>query len=821
MADEECSPVYHVTSYDSNRSYLVQAPASDIDTYIRFSRVRCLLSVFSLLLVCSDVPRSGLGLKDLTSIMVPITPDSGAFFGPYAYPVVRITKMPSNSKNLYQYEGSCDGEEITSAEVWSYKFDSVSIAQRALLQELQATTAWPQCILYQEDCADTRVSLETTFAMIDALVSAVHVKLFPNQETGATSQPFGFIASSNWIDRIHHYLLALLRVWRQEIRIASVHYYQVKKHSNASLDICDRSTPYVNRPFECDMGIGWLNTLNDSTTAPLLPFGKHLWLRVQSLQQLYPHLNLDVTMISSIVVSSNVHDAYPARWAFFRIDIGEVTTLIRGRSCFTDMTASLTKDSDCETVFVDDYRYERSTILTDVNQWYYVASILRGFSQCYIWLRLVLLWFGCYKARSSEPKFLRASRWEVLRCTWATFFRIPGNVIVYTSWMSLLGYAAAHLLDSTLVHTHADVLGASLNGVNSYGFVTFAQAASVQMRNIWSLAALSKVLILIQVHCLPARWQQKHGLQSVRGGWIGFISALTLLGPRRVIAARNSNVTSVRSIPSESILSRAHLAFQGEVTPEFGPRLDIKTIFEACFWSLSAILSLKCCIALARYRWRNPDRPSLSRMRSSLATSVFFCRNNYLPYSVGTLFDASALSIFWRITLVRSKRIQIRPQSSSIIRFIASSTAQSMKKLSIGFLNSTARAAQRAPSAQTLTCRSCIMSNTQWGWPSEQGCADHDNFYRIDHRSHAIWSMVRLINLAMLTDPIVWLSLYLFSRPLFLYRIPYDRYSKKSKLVLLPCSPQLIEESEDHCNYDLVDIIDSSSVPWTLLLECG
>lgn len=820
MDNTERSPAYRVSSYNSSHSYLVPLPGTDIDACIRFSRVRCLLSIFSLLLVCSDIPRSGLGVKDLTSIMTPTAPDSGVYFGPYAYPVARITRLQSNNTRQDRYEGSSDNDEIASTEVWSYKFDSVSIAQRALLQELETTAAWPRCISYQEDCADTRLSLETTFGMLDALVSAVHTKLFPNQVAGKTSQPFGYIVLSNWIDRMHHYMLKLLHVWHQEMRIASVHYYQLGKGTNDSLNACDRSTPYINRPFECDMGIGWLNPLNDSVTTPMIPFGKHLQSRVQSLQQLYPDLDLDVTMISSIVVASNVHDLYPTRWSFFRIDVGEVTTLIRGRSCTANRTASSRQDSDCETVFVDDYRYERSTIMTDVNQWYAVTSVLRGFSQCYMWLRLALLWLGCYKARSSEPKFAHAAHWEVLRCTWGTFFRIPGNVIVYTSWIPLLGYAAAHLLDSTLVHTHADVLGASLNGVNSYGFVTFVQAASVQMRNIWSLAAVTKLLIVAQVYCLPTQWHQQQGLYSIRGGWIGFISALTLLGPRRMLASRNSNITSVQSVPSESILAHAHLTFQGEVTPEFGPRLDIKTFFEATFWSLTAVLSLKCCVWLLRYRWQRSSKPSLRRMRFSFATSAVFCRNHFLPYSVGTLFDASSLSVFWRMTLVHPKRIQVKPQSS-ILRSIASSAQLSLKKVSIRSLNSTARAVQRAPSAQILTCRSCIISKTQWGWPSTQGCADHDNIYRIDRRSHTIWSMVRLINLAMFTDPIVWLSLYLFGRPLFLYQITNNRHSKSSRLVLLPCNPQLIAELDRACNYELVDLVDSSSVPWTLLLECG
>lgn len=90
-------------------------------------------------------------------------------------------------------------------------------------------------------------------------------------------------------------------------------------------------------------------------------------------------------------------------------------------------------------------------------------------------------------------------------------------------------------------------------------------------------------------------------------------------------------------------------------------------------------------------------------------------------------------------------------------------------------------------------------------------------------------SVVRLINLAMLTDPVVLFRLYGFGQRLYLYRAIEDDANehpessgKMATLVLLPCSPsQIVDEIGTDCHYDLCDFVNSTSVPWTLLLQCG
>lgn len=181
---------------------VILTKASNSADYVAYSHF------LAYLLACSDSPRTGLGIKSLTSIVSPTSPSSGIHLGPYACQIAHIVKLAdSDNGSLAQYEGSCDGEMLTSADEWAYKFDSVPIRQRSLVHVLQVQEAWPACLLYLEACPSKQLSFETTFKMQNALVSSVHEKLFPDQGAGAYSQPADYLVWHNWIDRIHHNLL--------------------------------------------------------------------------------------------------------------------------------------------------------------------------------------------------------------------------------------------------------------------------------------------------------------------------------------------------------------------------------------------------------------------------------------------------------------------------------------------------------------------------------------------------------------------------------------------------------------------------------------
>lgn len=134
--------------------------------------------------------------------------------------------------------------------------------------------------------------------------------------------------------------------------------------------------------------------------------------------------------------------------------------------------------------------------------------------------------------------------------------------------------------------------------------------------------------------------------------------------------------------------------------------------------------------------------------------------------------------------------------------------------------------------SDTLYCRTCLDAKAAW-FQRVQGCPAHEPIYDVDRRTKAIWSMVQLINMALLTDPLVWIKLYIVGCPLFLYRVHSlsKNHADGSELFLLPCrilqltqNIQLDNTQTGDVNvdrYDLVDTVDSTLVPWTALLYCG
>lgn len=801
---------------NKRRLHAVPLPPSDIDACIQFSKLRCVLCIFSMLLVCSDIPRTGLGIKKLSDIIPTTEPSSGIFFGPHSIPIATIIKVPNpataNASSMFI--GSCGDSAIMNINVWAHKKSTLSIAMRGLVKVLRIEATWPRCLLYLTRCTSVNVDLQSAFGFLDSVVSAAHSQLFPNQSVDTTSRPFVYLTVNRWIDRLHHYLLMLVGWARQQSRINSVHYYPVSKA--APLSVCNHNVPRINRPVICDNEIAWMcDPPLASTASTRIPVWKHLQIRLLQLQQQHPRLQFDVTLFSSLWQRSNIDDPALVRWMFYRVGQFDITIVIRGRDCTT--TTDIRMEADCETVLVDDFRHERTTLVTDLDQWYPVVTSLRVFSQGYMFLRILALWIGCYLARSSETKLMHAPFLHRFGYAWATFFRIPGQVIVYSCWLPALLYAIAHLMDSAIVHMYAEFAGSSVNGKYKFSLYTNLKVAAVQMRNIWGIAVFTKVLSLVQTRLVPFPWRRNFGLWSIRGGWVGWISAITILAPLQTIQHRDSRILHVKRHSTQAVSPLAHLMLQSEFRSDVGAKLDVKTIAEAV--SLVIIF-----IATAKLSAWILHRCFFGTRAALFASSICINRSHYLPYSVDTLFNSSYLSFYWRIEITASNQIR-RTDFNSVF----SSSAVTVVPLTDS--RSKAVGHKRAPilSVSHSSCATCFHGKAYWGWPSSQGCPHHDGIYNIESRSKAVWSVVRLINLAMLTDPLILIRLYFFGQPLYLYSIsnafrnPNIVKDASNHLVILPCSPNQIasELGTDECHYELFDRVDSALVPWTLLLQCG
>lgn len=104
-----------VSATDPSVSYRVLLPSTDIDAFVGFSNLHFFLCVCSLVLACSDIPRTGLGVRHLSDIVTsktPLTPDTGFYYGPYDYPVASIVKSQRTS-NMSELKESQEPSLLT------------------------------------------------------------------------------------------------------------------------------------------------------------------------------------------------------------------------------------------------------------------------------------------------------------------------------------------------------------------------------------------------------------------------------------------------------------------------------------------------------------------------------------------------------------------------------------------------------------------------------------------------------------------------------------------------------------------------------------
>lgn len=854
MASRRHDHQHEIPSKDRTRIHLLTVPASDIDKYISFNTVRLLLSLFSLALAASDIPRAGLGTATLNGWLTQLLPDKAMYFGPFTYAMTQILRVPTNSTDAaYQYTGSVDNISVASSSLWAYKFDSMSVPLRAMAAHLNVA-AYPPCVLYKAVCPSSELSLETTFAMTDQLIESIQQTYFPNIPVGLTALPIGFRTISFWVDRLHHYLMELIGHKRSESRLHAVHFYRIAR-DQATFNLCDRYTPKDNQPFFCFVPIQWRSpTLTGDdiawSSSRSISLAVHVMVRLARLQRQYPDLEFDVTVVTTQIELSNRDQLLPVPTSSILLKKNGVTVLIRGRSCF---------NSACETLLTDEYRYERETITTDITHLYQIASFARGMSQNYVWLRILLLWLGCYKARASETKFRRAHLLKRIGCACVTFFKIPSHVIVYSSWMPAIGYAFAYLIDCDIDHLHLDSIFASMNGTYTFHFWGFIRAASVQMRNIWAISIVFKCLALMEVHWLAPPsdpWKLRHGLRTYHCQMIGWISALTILAPMRLLSFRSTDVTFFEILPASVIIEQYNISMLSDLVAEYGYRLDLKTITQASVFTAMALLAVKLLIWIYylcfSYKHRLVLVPS---------TSFKYCRAHYLPYSVGTIANCASMSIFWgmnmnvpstqaakrRKTMAVAHALSWVPQSNKILAGLATVEAniEKLTQFHQSSVNSVASSIQsfNFQIPQPMDCSACTGDDLL----TEPGCPRHEPIYQVERRTKAIWSMVRLVNLALFTDPITLFRLYFVGLPLYLYRVHYvlneETFTSEEDdlvqeavgnraqpLFLLPCAmDELLANSfateeqalRSSTRYELVDIVDSTDVPWTLLLQCG
>lgn len=764
--------------------WLQRLPRADIGSTIAFSKLRCVLSLTSMLLLASDVPRTGLGTRALGDYFPQrVAPGAAVFFGPYAYPVLHIE---CNLSDTMDCTGTKGAKTINTAQAWSYGFDTTSIGMRSAALLFNATK-FPAFLLERGN--DQRrgdpqalLSLRETFNMLDNLITSIRDRPAPDEHFRDQFFFERIGTQHKWVDRLHQHLLqpfiANLR-WR----VHSVNLFAKRtREKTEELNVCSRDSSYT--PWWCGRWTRWTASNPVNASANAVSIWKHIDLRVQQLQQAHPDLWLDVAVFSTEQPFTTLSVTYTT---YFYNAGFEIVIIVRGRQCSLNAT-------DCRTIFVNDYRYERIIIETNVVEWYGVVAALRGSAQLYVWMRLLLLVFMCYHALpNSQP-----TRRERLRTAIATLFKIPFQAVVYGSLTPIVLYVFAFLIDGKFCDSYLDSYWSTVGGSNStFHIVDFVRTASVQMRNVWVLALLAKLWAGLQTR--GCWWRPTCGIIGIVGLAISLTSFLSIVGPYKSKSFRDTGITTAVFLgrPGPGQISRLQQV-KSEPSRSFNSStLDLGDSMAMTMFTLVMMLGL----ALVLY--------TASRMpRLEFLKSVFFRHSMVVPHTAGTIWSTTGLAICFRAFLAesengRSKISCISPTSSEDDSVVSGGCGPLFAKTN------------RVNASET----SSNSSNRLQSWQDE-----------LSERNTMTTSLVQLMNIAMMSDPRTFYRLRVAGMQLFVYCIHRKCHGGCSRglddevfTAILPYRPSdmPMRSGLEATSYELVTAVNSKDLPLWVLLHCG
>jgi hypothetical protein len=601
----------------------IDAREKIFEKHLPFSWLRFFIGVVSLVLVFSDTFRSGLGVTSLSTVYPVLQPDEVVNFGTsWNHSVFHATKSEASNSS-------------TTARVWSYKFDSTSISWRAFASHL-AVSEFPACFFYHEACPSTTISGEVAFNMIDALVDAVaNVKSGHIGDTEPVS--LSMRTQSEYVDRFHQLLLPQWFTnvnWRTN---QALHYCSEALGKTNARTLCfPTGGDRVSTPRFCQQL--WVNY--QRSCAPADTAGKsvgllyvHILDRVRIVQSRFPDLAVDLTILESqddLQVSRGGFSALGFRWT-------DVSTIIRARYC---------NDGSCETVYVDDYRYETGLLVSDIVEWYRVVASLRIIGQSYFFLRGIGLVLSCYYVYKIPKLQSDMSTWTRVRKAGHLFMKAPTQCVVYGSPFPVLCYVLAHLFDAPFTYQVLDSHLLSLDGVINMTPQAFISYAVVQMRNVW-IYALALHLV---VSASKSRWMNRSN--QISSGIIGVpefllsgFSSITLSAQYRSTSFRSTKVLAIMILPSN--VSRAWETAKYRYS--FGYRGRGNTFLGGVIIDVKYFICLAIGVAMmwtARTAWLHYRAWKTGEDKFKYSQWVFLSPTP-VPYSAGALWPTVSMCVHW------------------------------------------------------------------------------------------------------------------------------------------------------------------------------
>ncbi|DAZ98463.1 TPA: hypothetical protein N0F65_001164 [Lagenidium giganteum] len=585
------------------------------DEAITFSFLRLLGLVTSYLLLCSDVARSGLGIRSLRQHH-PLEPDAIQLYGPWAYPVDTI------------YANDTSGDVAD----WNYKFDTCSIVWRAFAQFYNATT-FPDCLLYRSECPNREFPRTALFAMMDELANRTrdvhpHIPGRPFQPVGQALR-----TKSVFRDRLHHLLLPWWFMTPLQRFNQAIYYHPVLLPENrfnlcafiaAQPAFCQDLWPNLHRSCSnCDgLGLIWQDIRD----------------RHSALMHTFPGAHVDLTLLASVEHAQSNSGGL----TFESMRILDVSTVLRVLQCPPDR--AIPDVAHCSTIAVDNYRYEAGVFMSSATGWYVIIATLRCFAQVYF-LRLAVLAGGCYVARAQERPYMSKTWRVILRAAFHTLPKIPCQGIVYGSPLPVMCYVLAHCLDVQTTYRLVSEKFETWSGSDSqFDFFEACVLMAVQMRNVWLLGFAIKAIAELSTR--NDGWTPGTGILGFRKYVLSVFATITILAPYRHTSFRDSRILDVFPVPFDT----KHIAIHRSATYVAGVGsyvldgiwIDIKCL------SVIIMATATVLVLLWGALWRHPRQQRL--------TIEWLCTRTPVPYSSRILWPMATFSTYWSVNVFPAGR---------------------------------------------------------------------------------------------------------------------------------------------------------------------
>ncbi|KAG7379147.1 hypothetical protein PHYPSEUDO_008955 [Phytophthora pseudosyringae] len=783
------------------------------ERHLPFSWLRFFIGVVSLALVFSDVLRSGVGVSNLQEVYPLLQPDEVVSFGTsWNYSVFASTKDEASSG-------------ITTARVWSYKYDSTSITWRAFASFLSVPN-FPECFFYTSQCSGETFGGDVAFQMIDSLVNSV-AKLSGDSKKPlkAHQGPIGLTlrSESEYIDRLHQFLLPSWFIninWRTN----QVLYFSPELLANTNArTLC---FPTTGRKTLTPRFCHELWTNFDRSCAPSDLEGRgagllyvHTMERVRDIQARFLNATLDLTFLES------QEDLQVCRGGLTSLGFrrSDASAIIRARNCIVNGTTST---RPCETIFVEDYRYETGLLISDVVQWYKVVAALRIIGQGYFLLRGIGLMLSCYFVHGTASSQKKMSIWTRVRKARHLFMKVPTQCVVFGSPFPVSCYVFAHLLDAPFTYDVLESHFFSQGGVLDIQLESFISYAVVQMRNVWIYALLWHMVVSVTTSRWLARSNQfNSGIIGVPEFLLSAFSSITLIAQYRSTSFRSSKILNMMVLPNN--LSRAWVAIKYQYSFTHrgsgtvllgGVIIDLKFLICLVFvvagaWVARVIL-LKCLISL---HGEKKDRFS----------HWFVLAPTPVPYSAGVLWPTVSMCVHWTSDFfcIRDGMHRRRQQERQQLLQLRSRELRQQRSKNGGGrgrvipLSGSFRAKQLAIEELRLQIH-------RYKYSAPTARMNVNTFRYIQHqmkclhgRSDDVEANVAFMNAVLLSDPIVYLRT-LLGRDRSTDLAYYQSLLRPHQVVLLP-----VVVVGDHDEYTgklkLLRRVNASELTWPELVQCG